>query len=113
MFIAGGSLGLLTGMRLITGLELLFWLLAMITRLCFKFEGKEKVSQKVGPKTKLNKKDIKNCENSDLAALEKVSKSTDHGISNHTVVIEEKSCNRRKFNGIGKNGKSLSFSNEF
>ena len=43
----GGSLGLLTGMRLITGLELLFWFLAMITRICFKFEGKEKQKNKI------------------------------------------------------------------
>ena len=40
-------MGLLTGMRLITGLELLFWFLAMITRICFKFEGKEKKKNKI------------------------------------------------------------------
>ena len=38
---------MLTGMRLITGLELLFWFLAMITRICFKFEGKEKKKNKI------------------------------------------------------------------
>ena len=113
MFIIGGSLGLLTGMRLITGLEILFWLLAMITRLCFKFEGKEKISQKVGPKANAKKKDFKNCKNSDLAAAEKVSKSAEDGVSTRTKVLEEKSCNRRKFNSIGRNGKSLSFSNKF
>ena len=47
IFKIGGSLGLLTGMRLITGLELLFWFLAMITRICFKFEGKEKQKNKI------------------------------------------------------------------
>ena len=49
IFKIGGSLGLLTGMRLITGLELLFWFLAMITRICFKFEGKEKQNNEIDP----------------------------------------------------------------
>ena len=45
-------MGLLTGMRLITGLELLFWFLAMITRICFKFEGKEKKKNKIASTAK-------------------------------------------------------------
>lgn len=39
-------------MRLITGLELLFWFLAMITRICFKFEGKEWQKNDIAPEMK-------------------------------------------------------------
>ena len=39
-------------MRLITGLELLFWFLAMITRICFKFEGKERQKNEIAPEVK-------------------------------------------------------------
>ena len=52
MLIPGGSLGLLTGMRVITGLELLFWFLAMMTRVYYKFGGKENVRNKMNPTLK-------------------------------------------------------------
>ena len=43
---------MLTGMRLITGLELLFWFLAMITRIYFKFENNETSRKKIDPNLK-------------------------------------------------------------
>ena len=41
MCIAGGSLGLLTGMRVITFLELVFWFMKFFSRICFKVKGIE------------------------------------------------------------------------
>ena len=39
-------------MRLITGLELLFWFLAMITRIYFKFENKQSSTNKINQNPK-------------------------------------------------------------
>ena len=58
-------------MRLITALELLFWFLAMITRICFKFEGKEKVNCKIEPKTKTRSNDLQRGQSENKSRLER------------------------------------------
>ena len=65
----GGNIGLLTGMRLITLLELFFWFIRFASRICFKFKGSQnleikKVSKNKGKKflvsaTKKQKKNKK------------------------------------------------------
>ena len=100
MNISGGSLGLLTGMRLITGLELLFWFLAMITRICFKFEGKEKFKGKISPKIDLARNQIRKnaaedekkskSEINDLTALGKLVQTQDYELLNRIIAMEEK-----------------------
>ena len=93
MYITGGSLGLLTGMRLITGLELFFWFLAMITRICFKFEGKEKVNNKVSqickPTNNAFPKDKVEDEKNILESMEKLQKTIDLRIANQVNAIKE------------------------
>ena len=54
-FILGGTLGLLTGMPLITILELLFWFLGFFTRIYFKFKGTETLDIKQHSRPNANK----------------------------------------------------------
>ena len=98
-FKIGGSLGLLTGMRLITGLELLFWFLAMITRICFKFEGKEnqknkvtsnvKESTPISSQRKLSKENKLKVRKGPFTTTERMPKYFDGAIRNRVDVIED------------------------
>ena len=51
-FILGGNIGLLTGMRLITLLELIFWFIRFASRICFKFKKSENLETKKDSKLK-------------------------------------------------------------
>ena len=83
-------------MRLITGLELFFWFLAMITRICFKFEGKEKVNSKVSqiPKPENNtlQKGKFEDENNIMESVEKLLRTSEKGIATQIIEIKGENC---------------------
>ena len=107
MYITGGSLGLLTGMRLITGLELFFWFLAMITRICFKFGGKENVNNKVSqiskPAIDAFRKDKDEDENNILESIEKQAKTTELLATQINAIKEENRAIKEELKALKDN----------
>ena len=83
-------------MRLITGLELIFWFLAMITRICFRFEGKEKVNNKVSqiskPANNTFRKDKVVNDDNILESMKKLLKTTEQGLATQINAIKEENC---------------------